>query len=92
MFGSYHVLVIRQPQEWVNDLLARVGGAEGYVFSVRIGTLIELPTDVKLYKDQNKRQAFPKTFRLQSYDCRFTTFRRLLVAKEYMETQLILFV
>ena len=23
-----------------------------------IGTLIELPTDLKLYKDQNKRQAF----------------------------------
>ena len=37
--------------------LARVGGAEGYCNLV-------LPKDVKLYKDQNKRQAFSKTFQL----------------------------
>ena len=40
-------------------------------------TSIELPTDVKLYKDQNKRQAFPKTFGYKvmtiftAHNCRF---------------------
>ena len=29
-----------------------------------IGTSIELPKDVKLYKDQNERQAFSKSFQL----------------------------
>ena len=42
-----------------------------------IATSIELPTDVKLYKDQNKRQAFPKTFGYKvmtiftAHNCRF---------------------
>ena len=51
----------------------RVGGPEGYcsvcacmnkVFWItnNIGTSIELPRDVKLYKDQNKRQTFSKTY------------------------------
>ena len=44
-----------------------------------IGTSIELPKDVKLYKNQNKRQAFPETFWLESmtiftaHDCRLIT-------------------
>ena len=32
--------------------------------SNNIGTLIDLPTDLEFYKDQNKRQSFSKTFQL----------------------------
>ena len=57
-----------------------------------IGTLIELPKDVISYKDQINDRTLLKPFGykvmtiLTSHDCRFISFRRLLVAKEYMET------
>ena len=61
-----------------------------------IGTLIELPKVVKLYKIKKDR-VFLKPFGYKVMtiftidDCHFTTFRRLLVANEYTETQIILF-
>ena len=45
---------------------------------------IELSTDHKLYKDQNNRQAFSKTFWLSFYNLR-------LPFHPYMKTQLVLF-
>ena len=82
--------------------LACLGGAEGHcnlMFCVcvyewttnNIGISIELPTDVKLYKVQNKRFGCKVMTIFTTHDCRFISFRRLLVAKEYTETQLILF-
>ena len=56
-----------------------------------IGTSIELPTEVKLYKDQNKRLGCKVMTIFTTHDCHFISFRKILIAKEYMETQLILF-
>ena len=54
-----------------------------------IAISIKQPEDLELYKNQNERQAFLKLIVMTiftTHDCCFTTFRRLLVAKEYMET------
>ena len=51
----------------------------------------------EIIQGSKEKTDFSKTFRVKvmtiftTHDCRFTTFRRLLVAKEYMKTQLILF-
>ena len=60
--------------------------------------LLRLTADLKLYKDRNKKIGFflkPFDYKVMTifttHHCCFTTFRRLLVAKEYVEAQLILF-
>ena len=63
------------------------------IFVIVWKTSIKIPTDVKLYKDQNKCILFSENqsvIKFTNHDCHSTTFRRLLVAKEFTKTQLIL--
>ena len=59
-----------------------------------IGTSIELPTGLKLYKIKGRLFLKPFSYKVitifTTHNCHFTILR-LLVAKEYMETQLIMF-
>ena len=65
--------------------------------SMNISTLKVLPANFKSYKDQNKNRLLLKPLCLKvmtifvTHGRHFTTFRRCLVAKEFTETQLILF-
>ena len=63
---------------------------------MNISTLKILPENYKAYNDRKQQQAFAKTFCVKvmtifvTLGCRFTTFRKRLVAKTLTETQLIL--
>ena len=95
MVGVVGMIINSRLRRWSGELLQSGFLSDFYQnfwATSNIETSIKLPKDVKLYKDQNKRQAFLKPFCYKvmtiftTHDCRFTTFRRLLVANEYMGT------
>ena len=55
------------------------------------GISIELPTDLKLYKDQNKRQAFSKTFCYDNFYNSQLPFHHFQKTSGSKRAQLILF-
>ena len=88
------------------SFLTHIGRVEGYcnlvlcvcVCEQSFWTTNSLVTSIKLQTSiKIKDRLFLKLFVykvmtiITTHNCHFTTFRRLLIAKEYMETQIILF-